>query len=1090
MNMANTPRRRTSQPGRRRGGVGIGARLGAQLGILLTLGGVPYALYTLAGNPLPDRLPSWTQLGELLTTRDDGGLFLSAVTWAGWIGWISFALPLLVEITCHVLRWRRPRIFGLAWQQRRAAALVAAALSIAATPAMASASAVTIGAPPASAAAPSHTSTVTPHTLEAAFAAPPASPETIHSPATIRIRHTTTARSTPTYVVAPDDWLYHVAERFLGDGDRYVDIAKLNPELERADARFPDHIEARQRIKLPAEAHDRGVREHATGNLRAATPPPVEHSPTAPPKPPTAEPPPPAASTAPGPTTSPTPSESASSLPPQTQEPTTSTPTPDRQEQSDDSDDNSPDAALPITAALATAGLLAALLLFRLTQRRRRQRGYRRPGRRIPQPANPTIERRVRAAAQPVDVNRLDHALRTLAVGLRDRSQTDLPDFAAVWLSSGEVHLMLAQANAAAPPPFHTDDTAMTWTLPATATLPDVDETLAPLPVLVTVASRPGGDHLLVDLERAGLLSIGGDPDRVADLVRYLAAELATNQWCDDAEVVLAGFDPVDADCLVALGGDRITATASTSAAIDRARRRTAANAAAMHDAGLTSTFAGRVGDIVADAWMPHVLLVADAEGAEEELRALEAELRLAGRCAVAAVVVTAAPTTWHIEITIDGSLAIDWLSITNTTATRLPRKQLTRLAPVMRAARAAAPAGDVPADEPVPAATDTDPWAEGTDAHGHLLDTDPLPSPHNGNAHAGDLESATRRPADAKRVHPEPEQERRPAVPESDHPAPAPANPLTSTQPVDVAALATIARGTPQRPAPPPVRRREPNDPELDADVDAWDRPDPHRPRIAILGPVLVEAPGEPPEERLRFYSELIVYLAQRGRAGATGEQIDDALWPERGVSARSRRVAISKVRRWLGERADGTHWLPLNVGADRLYRLTPGALLDWQLFRRLRARGEARGAAGAADLRHALELVRGEPLAGAELPYSSGYRNPYTWLPGSDVQPHNLASAIVDTAHQLVDLYLAAGDITGARWAVERAWLADPARLDDHPWVDAMRVARADGRSAELRALLDDLVRTRDVEVPEDLTPDTYAAIHGLVGDLLRVG
>jgi hypothetical protein len=353
-----------------------------------------------------------------------------------------------------------------------------------------------------------------------------------------------------------------------------------------------------------------------------------------------------------------------------------------------------------------------------------------------------------------------------------------------------------------------------------------------------------------------------------------------------------------------------------------------------------------------------------------------------------------------------------------------------------MRTARAGS------GDEPVPAATEPDPWAQDTDAHGHLL------------------------------VHAEPpEQERPPVV---SQPAPTP----TSTRPVDITTLATITTRTP------------PHDPDLDRDLDAWHRPDPQRPRIAILGPVHVEASGEPPDERHRFYSELIVYLAQRGRTGATGEQIDDALWPDRTVNARSRRVAISKARRWLGETTTGVQWLPPNTGTDRRYRLTPGALLDWQLFRRLRARGEAQGPAGAGDLHQALTLVRGEPLAGAELPYSSGYRNPYTWLPGSDIQPHNLASAIVDTAHQLAVLALDAGDTVMARWAIERAWTADPNRLDDHPWIDAMRIARTDGRTAELRTLLDDLIRARDAEVPEDLPADTYTAIRTLADDLLRTG
>ncbi|MBX7268922.1 LysM peptidoglycan-binding domain-containing protein [Micromonospora sp. Llam7] len=1091
--MAN-PARRNTPSTRRPRAVGITTRLAAQLSILATFGGIPYALYALAGNPLPDQLPTWSHLGELLTGRDDGSVFLTAITWAGWIGWASFALPLLLEIICHIFRWRPPRILGLAWQQRRAAALVAAALSISAAPAVASANAITMPSAPLGVAA-SHSSTAqAPTTLNlASFNTAP--------PTSFTTERTATANA-PVYEVARGDWLYHIAERFLDDGNRYVDIANLNPELEKADPRFPNHIVAGQKLRLPADADDRGSRHHATGKLRThPKPPTTENAPGATPSdnaPATVTPshPPPASAT-------PTPSTTASAAPtPEASAPATPTPhetaapAPTSAAAEDqpgaNADDSDIDAALPITAALATAGLLAALLLFRLTQRRRRQRQHRRPGRRIPTP-NPTIERRVRAAAQPVDVNRLDHALRALAVGLRDHNPADLPDLAAAWLSNGEVHLMLAQANTSAPPPFQPDGTAMNWMLPATASLPNVEETLAPLPVLVTVASRPGGDHLLVDLERTGLLTISGDADRAADLIRYIAAELATNQWSDDAEVVLAGFDPTDADNLIAIGGNRITAATSTTGAIERARRRAAANAKAMTDTGITSTFAGRVGDIVADAWMPHVLLIAEATDAEEHLTALAAELRLAGRCAVAVAVVTDTPTTWQVDVSTDGSLVIDWLSITNTAATRLPRDQLTRLAPVMRAARAAAPTEDQPGDEPVPAAPEPDPWAEGTDAHGHLLDLNDM-SLEIEDEDPDDNEHHEVRD-DPAAVHPttdEHAQERRPAVPEPDRSTPAPAQAGTTvTQPVDITALTPIANGaTPRTGFAPSSRQREPHDPTLDDDLDGWYRPDPYRPRIAILGPVEVDAPGEMPDERIRFYSELVVYLAQRGRAGATGEQIDDALWPERGVNARSRRVAISKVRRWLGENAEGTHWLPPNAGADRLYRLTPGVLIDWQLFRRLRARGEARGAAGAPDLRRALELVRGEPLAGAELPYSSGYRNPYTWLPGSDVQPHNLASAVVDTAHQLVDLYLEAGDTSGARWAVERAWLADPTRLDDHPWVDAMRVAHVDGRSAELRALLDDLVRTRDVEVPEDLSPDTYAAIHELVGDLLRIG
>jgi hypothetical protein len=53
-------------------------------------------------------------------------------------------------------------------------------------------------------------------------------------------------------------------------------------------------------------------------------------------------------------------------------------------------------------------------------------------------------------------------------------------------------------------------------------------------------------------------------------------------------------------------------------------------------------------------------------------------------------------------------------------------------------------------------------------------------------------------------------------------------------------------------------VRPRRHSDPTLDADLRAWTDADPSRPRIAILGPVTVDAPGQLPNERVRFYAEV----------------------------------------------------------------------------------------------------------------------------------------------------------------------------------------------------------------------------------------
>jgi hypothetical protein len=282
---------------------------------------------------------------------------------------------------------------------------------------------------------------------------------------------------------------------------------------------------------------------------------------------------------------------------------------------------------------------------------------------------------------------------------------------------------------------------------------------------------------------------------------------------------------------------------------------------------------------------------------------------------------------------------------------------------------------------------------------------------------------------------------------------------------------------------APPPADKaatRAEADPTLDDDLAAWHQPTPDRPRIRVLGPVteateVIDAPGQPPKPgRLLLLAEVLVYLAQCGRRGAGTAQLDADLWPGQEVQVTYRRATLSRARAWAGKRADGTPWL-----AEVHYKLEDGYLLDWHLFRRLRARGQSRGGSdGAADLRAALELVRGMPLAEFER-IASTTRSPYNWLPTSDIDPDHLAAAIVDTATDLAELYLAAGDTTGARWAVDKAWQADPDRNYDQPWQILLRIHAHEGHMAELEACVHELMRLREAEVEEDLDPTIYTLL-----------
>jgi nucleoid-associated protein YgaU len=63
-----------------------------------------------------------------------------------------------------------------------------------------------------------------------------------------------------TYVVQSNDSLWKIAEKALGDGERWREIASLNPKLD------PDHLEVGDRLALPA----RGSRPASSGDDRVA----------------------------------------------------------------------------------------------------------------------------------------------------------------------------------------------------------------------------------------------------------------------------------------------------------------------------------------------------------------------------------------------------------------------------------------------------------------------------------------------------------------------------------------------------------------------------------------------------------------------------------------------------------------------------------------------------------------------------------------------------------------------------------------------------------------------------------------------------
>lgn len=353
--------------------------------------------------------------------------------------------------------------------------------------------------------------------------------------------------------------------------------------------------------------------------------------------------------------------------------PTTGAGTSDSQVTSDDQlgaiQGESP--AASTVAVFAGAGaLLAALLLTTLLRARARQRGYRRPGE-LPAAVSEQlsdIERVLRSAggAAAADAQWLDEALHGL--GQLTAATTDgvLPEVLAVAVSVDELRLMLAAPAPKAIGAWQTRDDGRQWVLSrhadtgydaATRT-----RSMPPYPTLVTVGSSDDGVHWLLDLERIGSLTLTGDPQRSADLARFMAAELAHNSWSELLQVTLVGIGAEMAQ----MYPERLTyaddpgQTLAAAAAQLRAVQRTE-----------TTVLAGRTGSVGGEAFAAHVVLIDPAAVPDREPLdgLMSAVTEHPDRSTVALVVTTAETSSaeqraWEIRVDQDGTLTIPPLGL------------------------------------------------------------------------------------------------------------------------------------------------------------------------------------------------------------------------------------------------------------------------------------------------------------------------------------------------------------------------------------------------------------------------------------------
>ena len=247
--------------------------------------------------------------------------------------------------------------------------------------------------------------------------------------------------------------------------------------------------------------------------------------------------------------------------------------------------------------------------------------------------------------------------------------------------------------------------------------------------------------------------------------------------------------------------------------------------------------------------------------------------------------------------------------------------------------------------------------------------------------------------------------------------------------------------------------------DPRLDEDVAAWFDTDSRVPKLHLLGPVRATAHGNPAAvaRRKPHYVALLAYLALHPE-GVASQQVAEAF----SMSKDRVRIDIGVVRKWLGDNpGTGRPYLPpaaqtRAAGEARMWTYqVDDELVDADLFRRLRARGEARGEEGREDFDTALRLVEGPP-------FSDLRETGWSWLLDAESRDDEiLACAIVDVAHEVVTVALQDEGVERAAAAVGIATLASP--YDEISRVDRAAVLVAQGHEDAAREFLASAVHNR---------------------------
>ncbi|MHB9848996.1 LysM peptidoglycan-binding domain-containing protein [Streptomyces krungchingensis] len=243
--------------------------------------------------------------------------------------------------------------------------------------------------------------------------------------------------------------------------------------------------------------------------------------------------------------------------------------------------------------------------------------------------------------------------------------------------------------------------------------------------------------------------------------------------------------------------------------------------------------------------------------------------------------------------------------------------------------------------------------------------------------------------------------------------------------------------------------------------------RQDKGGPEIRVLGPVEVDGVGSNGHGPRTAQLASLLYF----RPGRTADALCTDMDPVRPWSTATLNARLQGLRRALGNDPEGDPYVPRRRHGDDPYRLADTVRCDWTRFVQLAEHALPQGPSALPELEEALSLVRGRPFG----PQPPAWAEPFR---------QEMVTRIVDVAHTVASHRTRQGphrDLSAARQVI--ALGLDVDETAELLYRDLMMVEQAAGNRPGLHAVI-----ARTQQIAQALDFDLELETTQLIGDLLN--